>query len=75
MSDLIWGCSSVGRASRSQCEGRRFDSAQLHQTKKPLSSGFFYWHIESFDPGLFTRYVKCLLKLYSLGRTITGRNL
>ena len=26
-----WGCSSAGRASRSQCEGREFDPPQLHQ--------------------------------------------
>src|SRR5579883_2436692 len=26
----MWGCSSVGRASRSQREGRRFDPAHLH---------------------------------------------
>lgn len=26
----LWGCSSVGRASRSQCEGRRFDPVHLH---------------------------------------------
>ena len=25
------GCSSVGRALRSQCRGREFDSHQLHQ--------------------------------------------
>ena len=25
-----WGCSSAGRASRSQCEGREFDPPQLH---------------------------------------------
>src|SRR3546814_10061971 len=26
----LWGCSSDGRASRSQCEGQGFDSPQLH---------------------------------------------
>ena len=25
-----WGCSSVGRALRSQCRGREFESHQLH---------------------------------------------
>lgn len=28
---FIWGCSSVGRASVLQTEGREFDSPQLHQ--------------------------------------------
>jgi len=28
---LMWGGSSVGRASRSQCEGRGFDPLPLHQ--------------------------------------------
>src|SRR5204863_225900 len=27
---VAWGCSSAGRASRSQCEGREFDPPQLH---------------------------------------------
>ena len=27
----VWGGSSVGRASRSQCEGRGFDPLPLHQ--------------------------------------------
>ena len=27
----FWGCSSVGRALRSQCRGREFESHQLHQ--------------------------------------------
>ena len=27
----FWGCSSVGRALRSQCRGREFESPQLHQ--------------------------------------------
>ena len=29
----VWGRSSVGRASRSQCEGRGFDSPRLHQRR------------------------------------------
>ncbi len=29
--DCPWGCSSAGRASRSQREGRRFEPAHLHQ--------------------------------------------
>ena len=28
---ILWGCSSVGRATALQAEGRRFDSVQLHQ--------------------------------------------
>ena len=35
---LPWGGSSVGRASRSQCEGRGFDSLPLHQS--PISRRF-----------------------------------
>ena len=27
---VAWGCSSVGRALRSQCRGREFESHQLH---------------------------------------------
>ena len=27
----FWGCSSVGRASALQAEGRQFESDQLHQ--------------------------------------------
>ena len=35
------GCSSVGRASGLQPEGRRFDPSQLHQSYKPtLKSAF-----------------------------------
>src|SRR6266571_3363125 len=34
---LAWGGSSVGRASRSQCEGRGFDSLPLHHF--PLFGG------------------------------------
>ena len=34
----VWGRSSVGRASRSQCEGREFDSPRLHQF--PFSSQY-----------------------------------
>src|ERR1035438_2314890 len=29
---MSWGCSSAGRAPRSQRGGQRFDPAQLHQT-------------------------------------------
>ena len=29
----FWGCSSVGRASALQAEGRQFESDQLHQNK------------------------------------------
>jgi hypothetical protein len=32
---LDWGRSSAGRASRSQCEGRGFDSHRLHQSTGP----------------------------------------
>jgi chorismate mutase-like protein len=32
MRGLMWGGSSAGRASRSQCEGREFDPPPLHQT-------------------------------------------
>ena len=28
--EKFWGCSSVGRALRSQCRGREFESHQLH---------------------------------------------
>ncbi len=28
--ESFWGCSSVGRALRSQCRGREFESHQLH---------------------------------------------
>ena len=33
---LLWGGSSAGRASRSQCEGREFDPPPLHQFKAAL---------------------------------------
>src|SRR5208337_2476851 len=36
-----WGCSSAGRAPRSQRGGQRFDPAQLHQTLPPQDSRFF----------------------------------
>ena len=29
----MWGRSSAGRASRSQCEGREFDPPRLHQNE------------------------------------------
>ena len=34
----LWGRSSAGRASRSQCEGREFDPPRLHQISKTLGS-------------------------------------
>src|SRR5580692_1788150 len=33
---LLRGSSSVGRASRSQCEGRGFDPLLLHHLKRPV---------------------------------------
>jgi hypothetical protein len=33
----VWGCSSAGRAPRSQRGGQRFDPAQLHQKNQGLS--------------------------------------
>jgi hypothetical protein len=38
-SETCWGRSSVGRASRSQCEGRRFDPSRLHHFKSLNSIG------------------------------------
>ena len=35
----IWGGSSAGRASRSQCEGREFDPPPLHQNSRRKSLG------------------------------------
>ena len=37
-----WGCSSAGRAPRSQRGGRRFDPAQLHQPKPLISRVFLF---------------------------------
>src|SRR3546814_9062235 len=34
----LWGCSSDGRASRSQCEGQGFDSPQLHHFPPSLQA-------------------------------------
>jgi alkylation response protein AidB-like acyl-CoA dehydrogenase len=34
MAPLLWGGSSAGRASRSQCEGREFDPPPLHQNPR-----------------------------------------
>ena len=42
-----WGCSSVGRASRSQCEGQEFDPPQLHKI----------WNCDSFE-GMLVRIIK-----------------
>jgi hypothetical protein len=36
-SQRIWGGSSAGRASRSQCEGREFDPPPLHQIQKTVT--------------------------------------
>ena len=33
--EIEWGRSSVGRASRSQCEGRGFESLRLHHPRSP----------------------------------------
>src|SRR5437870_4717055 len=38
-----WGCSSAGRASRSQCEGREFDPPQLHQHPLKGRSCRVFW--------------------------------
>ena len=35
---VLWGRSSAGRASRSQCEGREFDPPRLHQFPPPNPS-------------------------------------
>ena len=43
-----WGRSSVGRASRSQCEGREFDPPRLHQ----LSIGKSLAYAVTSIPGL-----------------------
>lgn len=50
----IWGGSSAGRASRSQCEGREFDPPPLHQINvhrrykqdhKPRRQRGFFWFL------------------------------
>ena len=33
-----WGCSSAGRARRSQCRGQGFDPPHLHQSINPTKS-------------------------------------
>ena len=38
----VWGCSSVGRALRSQCRGREFESHQLHHEKFKSKSPWGY---------------------------------
>ena len=38
--EFPWGCSSAGRALRSQCRGRQFDPDQLHQNPLEKSRGF-----------------------------------
>src|SRR5688572_14547280 len=39
----VWGRSSAGRASRSQCEGREFDPPRLHQdSRRPLWGPFYF---------------------------------
>ena len=47
---LLWGCSSAGRATRSQCVGQEFDPPHLHH--KSLISwriqGFFFFNSLSF---------------------------
>src|SRR5713226_6095617 len=45
---LTWGCSSAGRASRSQCEGREFDPPQLHQ--HPMKARFCAPHLTDACP-------------------------
>ena len=53
---MIRGYGSVGRASRSQREGQRFESAYLHQVKPKLNH---LW----FDLGfLFYKKVEKILK-------------
>ena len=37
---ITWGCSSVGRAVRSQRTGQRFDPAHLHQEKQSAKGPF-----------------------------------
>ena len=37
----VWGRSSDGRASRSQCEGREFEPPRLHQITDSLSWIYF----------------------------------
>ncbi len=40
---MSWGCSSAGRAPRSQRGGQRFDPAQLHHTQHPATSKYIYY--------------------------------
>lgn len=39
----IWGCSSVGRASQWHCEGRRFESDQLHHFLNSFQAEVVEW--------------------------------
>ena len=43
----MWGCSSVGRALRSQCRGREFESHQLHHSlNDALLNAWLFFPIE-----------------------------
>ena len=55
-SQSVWGCSSAGRAPRSQRGGQRFDPAQLHQkindSRHPFVSLHSFIRQFSFPPEL-----------------------
>ena len=54
ISNIVRGCSSVGRASGLHPEGRRFDSYQLHH----LTDGYTFWYTTTVSWfGIEVRYL------------------
>ena len=49
---LVWGCSSVGRALRSQCRGQGFDSPPFYDSISILITKFY--HHQFYHHQLFT---------------------
>ena len=67
---VVWGCSSVGRASGLQPEGQRFKSAHLHPGE--LSSGEAQLPFVREEQGGLTRRPSYKLGFHA-EKTITGQ--
>ena len=55
---LTWGCSSAGRASRSQRGGRGFESHHLHHVVTAGQGPYCFWPVFISEPPFYRRMCK-----------------